>query len=67
MNHYLDDMFLLLARLTMHAQQEQDQLSRLELPEKLITDSGNILQKGTIQTHNQQDYKRKILDNNELF
>jgi hypothetical protein len=51
----------------MHAQQEQDQLSRLELPEKLITDSGNILQKGTIQTHNQQDYKRKILDNNELF
>jgi hypothetical protein len=67
MNHYLDDMFLLQARLTMHAQQEQDQLSRLELPEKLITDSGNILQKGTIQTHNQQDYKRKILDNNDQF
>jgi hypothetical protein len=67
MNHYLDDMFLLQARLMMHAQQEQDQLSRLELPEKLITDSGNILQKGTIQTHNQQDYKRKILDNNDQF
>jgi hypothetical protein len=60
-------MFLLLARLTMHAQQEQDQLSRLELPEKLITDSGNISQKETIQTHNQQNYKRKILDNNDQF
>jgi len=36
MYHYLDDMFLLQARLTMHVQQEQDQLSRLELPEKLV-------------------------------
>lgn len=50
-------MFLLQARLMMHVQQEQDQLSRLELPEKLVKDSGNSLQKGTIQPH-QQDYKR---------
>lgn len=59
-------MFLLQARLMMHVQQEQDQLSRLELPEKLVKDSGNSLQKGTIQPH-QQDYIKGILDNNDHY
>lgn len=52
-------MFLLQARWMMHVQQEQVQLSKSELPEKLEKDSGNILQKGTTRPH-QQDNKRKF-------
>ena len=45
MYYYLDDMFLLQARLMKHVQQEQGLPSRLELPEKIINDLGNSLQK----------------------